>query len=377
MKISILQQDLLPALQATSRSVGIKANLPVLGNILLQTEQGKLKISATNLEVGVIKKINAQVLEEGEVTVPARTFLELISALSGAKLELESSGEQLKVAAKNFNAIVNGIAAAEFPAIPLSTEQSVSISSRVLEQAVPQITFAAASDEARPILTGILTEIKKDTLELVATDGFRLAHKTVKLAPGEQEPFKALIPRRTFEEVVRLISEHLKSNKQDASVEDKVQVGTSENQNQMIFQIGQTQLSSRLIEGSFPTWEKIIPPSFENRTIVERGDFLRAVKLATIFAKDAASVVKVETGQGQIRLKSEAKELGNQETEIEAQVEGADIVIAFNGRFLVEALSACSSSQVSVEFSGNVSPAVIKPLGEEGLEYVIMPIRLS
>lgn len=376
MRFSILQQDLLPALQAVSRSVGVRASLPVLGNILIQTENGKLKLSATNLEIGVIKLINAQITEEGEITIPAKTFLDIVSSLAGSNLEVETAGEQLKISSKNgsgksFNATLNGISATEFPSIPLSSEHSITISSQLLQKTLPQITFAAATDEGRPVLTGILTEIKGGELELVATDGFRLAHKKAALEGNLTTPFRVLIPKRTFEEIVRLISEDLKDE------EGKVEISTSENQNQVVFKIGQTQLSSRLIEGQFPTWDRIIPSEFQNRSTLDRQELLKALKLASVFAKDAANVVKLETKSNQIKLSSEAKELGEQQTEVEAQTEGVEIVIAFNSKFLIDALSAVGSAQVLIEFSGNLSAALIKPVGEEGLEYVVMPIRLS
>jgi DNA polymerase III subunit beta len=368
MKLSIKQSELLPTLQAVARSCGVRSTLPVLANILLQTDQGKLKLSATNLELGVVKTVNADITTDGEITVPSRTFLEIISSLTDTDLELDATADQMKISAKNFSATLNCIPATEFPSIPLSTESGVMIDAQVLKQALPQISFAAAADEGRPILTGILTEIKKDSLELVATDGFRLAHKTAKVE-STADSFKALIPRRTLEEVVRLISEE-----EDV---DKIEISTSENQNQMIFKINQTQLSSRLIEGQFPSWEKIIPQTTENRTIVDRGDLLKAVKLASVFAKDSANIIKLKTGEKQIVLTSEAKELGGQETEVLASIEGPEIFIAFNSKFLSDALAACASTQVAIEFSGNLSAALIKPIGEEGLEYVIMPVRLS
>ncbi len=373
MRITILQQDLLPNLQAVSRSVGVKGTLPVLGNILLQTESGRLKLSATNLELGVIKRVNAQVEEEGEITIPARTFLEVVASLSGESLVLETNSDQLKLSTKSFNATLNGISAAEFPAIPLASENTIMLPAQVLQQALMEITFAAAVDEGRPILTGILTQVKQDSLELVATDGFRLAHKTTKLQKGEDsKTIKSLIPRRTFEEVVRLISEELKGQK-----DEQVALATSENQNQIIFKIGQTQLSSRLIEGQFPAWEKIIPQKAENRAVLDRAEVLKAVKLASIFARNEANIIKIETLEKSLKLTSEAKEVGGQETEVAAQIEGTKILVAFNSKYLTEALSACQSSQVVIEFSGSLSPALIKPMGEEGLEYVIMPIRLS
>ena len=360
----------MPALQTVARSTGAR-NLPVLANVLLQTKKGRLSLSATNLEVGVIKQVNAEVLEEGEITVPARTFLDVVSSLNNAKIELEGSLEQLKISSKNFTASLNGIPAHEFPSIPLSSDKGVWIDAKTLSQALPEITFAAAADEGRPILTGILTEIKKNSLELVATDGFRLAHKSSTIKT-DSVGFKALIPRKTFEEVMRIIVEEL------GDLEDeKMEISTSENQNQMVFKIGQTVVSSRLIEGHFPSWEKIVPDKFITRVVLERSEAVRAVKLASVFARGDDNIIKIETEKDKLKLSSEAKQLGGQETEVEASVEGESVTIAFNSKYLLDALTSNSASQISIEFSGNLSPALIKPVGESGLEYVVMPIRLS
>lgn len=369
MKLSIKQSALLPVVSSALRSSGSK-NLPVLANILVETEGDKLKLSATNLEIGVIKRVKAEnILEEGSITVPARTLHEIVSSLSDDELDIESSGEQVKITTKNFSGTINGISAQEFPPIPLSSDKSVLVKNHNFSKHLPQITFAAAVDEGRPVLTGILTEIKDKKLELVATDGFRLAH--INIDTETSGNFKALIPRKTFEELVRLISEEGDGD------EDELLISSSENQNQVIFKFGSTELSSRLIEGNFPAWEKIIPQIFENRTIIDRESFLKAIKLASVFAKDSSNIVKIETDQAGLKISSEAKQIGEQQSQIEAQVEGEKIMIAFNSKYLMDVLNNLDSSQVLIEFSGNLSPALIKPVGQEGLEYVIMPIRIS
>jgi DNA polymerase III subunit beta len=365
MKFSVLQQDLLPVLQAVSRSVGVRLTLPVLSNLLLSVSEGKLKVAATNLEIGVIKFLSVEVEEDGEITVPAKTLLEIIAALPTQKMDLEAKGESVVVTAGKFKASINGISAAEFPSIPLSDGEGALFEKEILKSC-GQILFAAAMDEGRPVLTGILTEVKKDLLELVATDGFRLAHRQVKL-PASSE-FKSLIPRKTFEEVLRVLGEE--------EVET-VGISTSKDQNQVVFTIGSTTISSRLIEGQFPNWEKIIPSSFIARAVVEKEGLLKAVKLAAIFAKSESNVVTMKVGEDKLILTSEAKELGNQQNEVESQIEGESLQIAFNAKFLQDALSATGSTQLMIEFSGPLSPALIKPMGIEGLEYIIMPVRLS
>lgn len=367
MKFTILQQDFAPHLQAVARCCGVRSQLPVLANILLTVDQGKIKLSATNLEIGVVQEISAADLEEGEITVPSRTLVEMIANLPAEKLELSSDAlNQLKITTNNFSSEINGISASEFPSIPLSSKDSINLDSKLLLKALPQISFAAAVDEGRPILTGILFEIKDQKLQLVATDGYRLAHKT--LAVEEKKQFKALIPRRTLEEVARLLTE------EEA---DNVEIASSEDQNQIIFTFGNIKLSSRLIEGNFPAWEKIIPSESKTRIICDRAELLKAVKLASVFTRNEANFVKMQNLSSKLVLTSEAKELGSQKKEVEVQSEGEEIQIAFNVRYLQEALMAFNSSQLIIELSGNLSAAVIKPMGEEGLEYIIMPVNLN
>lgn len=368
MKISVLQQDLLPSLQTVSRSIGVRSTLPVLDNILLSVEGPKLKVAATNLEIGVIKYISVEVLKEGEITVPAKTLLEIITGLGPAKIELETEGEILVIASGKFKASINGISASEFPVIPVSEGEGVDFEKEVFLSS-QQILFAGATDEGRPVLTGVLTEAKLGKLDFVATDGFRLAHRQVKLEKSTTV-FRSLIPRRTFEEVVRIISE------EDLEEGKTINLASSKGQNQIIFTIGQTIISSRLIEGQFPAWEKIIPTETKSRVIVEKDQLLKALKLAAVFAKNEANIIVLTTKENKMELKSSAKELGSQENELDCQIEGDSIQIAFNTKFLQEAINTCPSSQIIIEFSGSLSACLIKPVGIEGLEYIVMPVRL-
>ncbi len=373
MKFTILQQDLLPKLQSVSRSVGIRSTLPVLDNILLSVEGsprgeagGKLKIAATNLEIGVIKFILVEDSENGEITVPAKTIVDLVSGLSQSRISFETEGENLAVSSNKFKAKINGISSSEFPAIPLSSGKGVNFPKEALKSC-SQILFASAVDEGRPVLTGILTTSGDDKLDFVATDGFRLAHRQATLPKGA-EVFKSLIPRRTFEEVLRIMDEE--------EVEE-VNVAVSENQNQAIFTLGGTIISSRLIEGQFPSWEKIIPTQIAARVIVDKEELLRAIKLAAVFAKNEANILILNIKKNLLNLKSFAKELGSQENEIESDTEGDEIEVAFNAKFLQDVISNIPSTQVIIEFSGPLSAALIKPIGIEGLEYIVMPVRLN
>lgn len=378
MKFTILQQDLLPTLQSVSRSCGVRSTLPVLNNLLLSVLGKKLKVAATNLEVGVIKSVPIIEGEDGEITVPAKTLVDLISGLGSSQVNLQTEGEILTISSDKFKASINGISAQEFPAIPLAKDTGISFPKKVF-LASSDILFAKAVDEGRPVLTGILTEVKGTKLDLVATDGFRLAHRQVQLAlDGKQdqagaEGFKSLIPGKTFEEILKIISE---------SDVEEVKVAVSENQNQVVFNLDQSIVSSRLIEGQFPAWEKIIPKEIVSRVLIDKDVLLKAVKLAAVFIRSEANTVMLTTGilttgESGLTIKSQAKELGSQENEIEAEISGESLQIAYNTKFLLEAVSHIPTSQVMMEFSGSLSASLIKPIGEEGLEFIVMPVRLS
>lgn len=365
MKFFCLQQDILMSIQSVARSVGVHATLPVLGNILISAKNSKLQLSATNLEIGVIRQVNAEIEEEGELTVPAKTILELLSSAPIVKITFESIGDILKIKTDKFNASINGISASEFPAIPVIDEKGISFNKEDLSLS-SQILFASAQDEGRPTLTGILTQVKGGKLEFVATDGFRLAHRQVELKSSLGKSFSALIPRRTFEEVLRLLSEE---------EIDGVAVAISPSQNQIIFKFGKTTVSSRLIEGKFPDWEKIIPEGGKARVLMDRDEFLKDIKLAATFAKNEANTISLLIRKDVIKIKSESKELGSQENEIDVTGEGIDLEISFNCKFLQDAVAGVPSKQLMIEFSGELQPALIKPVGIEGLEYIIMPVR--
>lgn len=369
MRIKILQQDLAGSLQSVSRSVGVKASLPVLGNILFEAEGNILRISATNLEVGVIKEINTEVIEGGAITIPSKTLNEVISSLAGLEIEFFTEGELLKIEAGKFKADLNGIAASEFPAIPQSGANGFKIPKELFKETIPQISFASAVDEGRPVLTGILTEIKESRFEVVATDGFRLAHKTFTNEKLSGINFKALIPRKTLDELVKLIGD-------EADVEE-VEVSTTDNQNQVVFKVGRTILSSRLIEGNFPTWEKIIPSKFVTDTIIEKDELIKGLRLASVFARTEANVIKLNIKKAGIQITSETRELGHQDAEVGAEVSGDEIQVAFNSRYLLDAVSNCPGDKHRISFSGSLSPTLVKPMEEQGLEYIVMPIRIN
>ncbi len=391
MKFTILQQDLLPPLQTVVRSTGIRSTLPILENILFTTEGSKVRLSATNLEIGVIKFVPAQIQEPGEIVVPAKTILEVVTSLKEPKIDISTNQNSLIVSAGKFQATISAGSSSEFPVIPVGGGEGISLPKNMLNSCA-QILYAAATDEGRPTLTGVLTQSSAGKLDFVATDGFRLAHRQIQLAlspltsfdksqdksfdKSQDKPlginsvkgFRSLIPKKTLEEVLKIISEE---------GVDEVVIKDISSQNQIIFHIGETIISSRLIEGQFPSWEKIIPTQIQTTAIINKEQMLVAVKLAAVFAKNEANIIVLKLEKDKMVLSSSAKELGSQQNEIEADVSGDGLTIAFNARFLIDAISNAPSSKITLNFSGSLSACLIRPVGVEGLEYILMPVKLS
>ena len=370
MKLQVLQENLAKALTTASRFASTKAQLPVLGNVLLLAQKTKLSISATNLETSISISIGAQVEEEGKITVPARIITDVISNLPSGAIDLLEEKEQLKIKAQNFQSVLSAMNASDFPAIP----QSVGKNSLVLEkgsfiQALSQVTFAASIDETRPVLTGILFLFKKKKLILVATDGFRLSQKTIEIK-GIDKEFSVILPKTALSELSRLTSE-----------EETIRFSFRKEDNQVVFGINQTILSSRVLEGTFPDFEKIIPKQSNIKIELDREEFLRAVKLSSVFAREAANVVQILVKKGAINLSAESQTAGSQKTSVDAKVEGEidkdGFKIAFNWRFLEDFLGAVQSDDVRIELSSPNAPGVFVDAKDPAFLHLIMPVRLQ
>ena len=375
MKVKILQESLNRGLGLASRIVQTHPSLPVLGNVLLEAKDNKLFLSATNLEVGMILKLKAQVLEEGKISVPARLLAEFINSLPPAEIKLELQGKTLEISTQTHRSTLNGIEAGEFPPLPqIQGEAVLKIKNTIFDTAINQVVFAAATDEGRPVLSGVLLTGEADNLVLVATDGFRLSHKIVtqKVHPLASGQLKYILPARGLLEVGRVLGE-----KEFLGEASEVELGLTQDQNQMIFKLSSAEISCRLLEGQFPDFKKIIPKMFVSRAILEREEISKAVKLASIFARDSANVIHFlfDPSQKKVSVDAQTKELGQSQTEIEGSLEGDPLEIAFNARFITEILAVLDSEQVSLELSGALSPAQIKAVGEQTFFHILMPIR--
>ncbi|MFL7792373.1 MAG: DNA polymerase III subunit beta [Anaerolineae bacterium] len=376
MKISCLQENLAKGLGIVGRAVSPRSTLPVLGNVLLATDNGRLKLSATNLEVGINCWIGAKVEEEGATTVPARTFIDLVNSLPPERMDMElvTRTQTLNLRAGRSEANIKGIDAQEFPLVPVPDgEGAISIEAEALRSAIGQVAFAAATDESRPILTGVLAKFEEARLTLAAADGFRLSVRTVELPRAVPDPFSVIIPSRALVELGRVSGEQ----------EDPVTITVTPTRNQVIFQLTDIVLVSQLIDGNFPDYRQIIPKDRSTHTVVDTAVFLKACKTALIFARDAAHIARLhikpgtELSPGSMIVSATSAETGDDVSELDASIAGEEVEVAFNVRYLIDMLSVAGTPQVGLDTTSSSSPGVLRPIGEEDFTHVIMPMHLG
>lgn len=369
MKLQILQENLSKALSTASRFTSSRAQLPILGNILLSAKKTNLTISSTNLEISVSIQVGAKVEEDGDISIPSKVITELIGNLPKETLTLSSEKEQLKVSASSFSSNVLGMNTSDFPSVPstLGKNKSLALSQKDLSEALSQTVYSTSLDETRPVLTGVLLFLEKGKLTLVATDGFRLSRKTLSVSK-EPGSFKVVLPKMVLGEVQRVSEET-----------EEILLNLEEKEKQVVFGVGDTILSSRLLEGDFPDYEKIIPKAATITLLSDKEELLRAVKLASIFARDAANIVKVKILKDSLKISAESGQSGSQEAEVEAKIEGSpkDFEIAFNYKFLEDFLHSIKGEEVKMEFSTPDKAGVFTDPKESSYLHLIMPVRVG
>jgi DNA polymerase III subunit beta len=376
MKVSVLQENLAHGLNIVSRAVSPRSTLPVLANVLVATDEGRLRLSATNLELGITCWIGAKIEEEGSTTVPARTFTDLVSTLPNdqVNMTLNVRTQSLNVVCGSSNTDIKCIDSQEFPPIPVpDLGQGIQINVADLKEMIQQVVFAASADEARPILTGVLVTVQGNKIGLEAADGFRLSVRKASLSDSVPRPIKAVIPARALSELARI------SGDGDQALTMVVPPGRG----QVIFRMKDVELASQLIEGTFPDLEQVIPRSYQTRTVLSTAQFLKACKQAEIFAREGSHIARInitaggELKPGAVEISGHSEETGSNQTIVDASVEGPPILIAFNVRFLREVLDVIKTPNVALETTTETSPGVIRPVGEETFLHVIMPMHLG
>lgn len=366
MEFSCDSEILAKALTDVGRALSSRASLPVLSHVLLDATKDRLTLSATNLEISIRTSLPVTVEEEGQACLPGRLLADLVGSFPKGFVAISEKANAVSLKINKTSAKVNGLPPLEFPKINLTGRKLLELPARDLVHHLAVVAFAAATDESRPILTGILVTADEDGLTLVGVDGFRLSEKKVKLALTEA--FKQVLPAKPLMEISRLIGG-----------EDRLEILLSEEENQMVFKSANFEIGSRLLEGTFPDYQKIIPQEFRTKVEIETSDLRQALKVVSVFARDGASVVKalVSPEKGSLTLSAVAAEIGENESTIDVSGQGEEAEVAFNARYLAEALGSFESEKLELRLGGPLSPGVFLPVGQEGYLHLIMPIRIQ
>jgi DNA polymerase-3 subunit beta len=377
MKVTVLQENLARGLGTVSKAVSPRSTLPVLANVLIASDEGRLRLSATNLEIGITCWIPARIEEEGSTTVPARTFSDLVSTLPSDQvlLRLDPSTQTLNVRGGSSTNDIKCIDAQEFPPMPVPDfEGAVQINVGDFREMIHQVAFAASSDEARPVLMGVLVQVDKDKLTMAAADGFRLSVRKAVLSMPSSAPISAIVPAQALKELARVATEG----------EEPIYMVLPKGRGQVVFRVKDVEVVSQLIDGTFPDFQQIIPRSYKSRTLVSTSSLLKACKQAEIFAREGSNVARfnIKTAQSEmqpseVEITATSEETGKNETIVEATVDGSGLLIAFNVKFLREALEVIRTPNVALETSAPNAPGVVRPVGDDQFLHVIMPMHLG
>jgi DNA polymerase-3 subunit beta len=380
MKVTVLQENLAHGLNIVSRAVSPRSTLPVLANILVATDEGRLRLSATNLELGITCWIGAKIHEDGSTTVPARTFSDLVGTLSDNQVEMSLTvrTQTLNLVCGASNTDLKCIDAQEFPPMPVADfTQGLEINVADLKEMIQQVAFAASTDDARPILTGVLLNVQGEQVTMAAADGFRLSVRKGMLSTPATRPINAVIPARALSELARIAGDG------DQTLKMVMPPGRG----QVIFRLSDIELVSQLIEGNFPDYEQIIPRRCETRAVLSTASFLKACKQAEIFAREGSHIARLninpggELQPGVVEISGQSEETGSNQNIVDASIEGPALLIAFNVRFLREVLDVIKTPNVALETTADTLPGVLRPVGSsngsDDFLHVIMPMHLA
>jgi len=373
MKVTVSRKSLSEGLTIASRFATSRAQLPILGNILFEAVNNKLNISATNLEMSVSLSIASKIEKEGKITVPAKVIYELVSNLNSESVSIDVEKEQIFIKSENFSSRVSGINASDFPFIPnVLGKNAMNLDPVKVTSSIAKVIYSVSSDETRPTLTGILLIFIKDNLSYVATDGFRLSKKDVPFKNTNPE-LKIILPKGVLVELERLTSD------------EKVLFEYKKDDKQVVFKIGEIVLSSRIIEGEFPDFEKIIPRDSKLNLEVDKNDLMQGIKLASVFARDASNVVRFLISEKLFTITAESSQVGSQENNIDAKIkcsdkqifgDGKEFIIAFNYKFIEDFLNSVDGNDLEILLNDANSPGVFRDLEDKDFLHLIMPVRI-
>ena len=372
MKVQVLQENLQRGLSIVGRAVATRSTLPITANVMLQTDNGRLKLAATDLDIAISAWVGARIDEPGATTVPSRLISDFVSSLPPApvNLEIPDRGRQVKLECARNESTVNAMDAEDFPKIAsLSGGVTVELDPKALRRAIERVEFAAASDDSRPVLTGVHVKSDGTRLTLASADGFRLAVADIELAQAPSEAIEIVIPARALREVGRLIGE----------VNESVEMRINAQKTQVQFTMTDVELVAQLIQGTFPNYSQLIPSDYNTRVTVNLEEFKREARIAAIFARDGSGIIRLQLhpgngSEGRMQVSARADEIGNNDGEIDATIEGDASKIAFNSRYLQDVLNALTGDQIILEMTSPSSQGVFRPINDKDYVHVVMPM---
>lgn len=368
MKLVCEQKDLLKGLVIASKAISANNTLPILNNILIKAEGQKLYFSATNLEIAVEYYINAEVKNEGTITIPSKIITNYVNFLKDEKIELTSKESNLLIHSSSSDTEINGLPASDYPSIPKTEITSqIKVKSTDLKQAIKKVVFAASVSTTRPVLSGVYLNIIDNELKLVATDSYRLSEKKLKLENKAEQEIKSIIPSKTVHELLRLIE--LEENLEEVEI-----INSS---NQILFKIGNILLTSRLIEGVYPDYEQIIPKQTRTTIKLSSDEFVLTLKRINLFAKENNNNITLDVNkEGDLKISTSVTQIGKEESIIKTIVEGEDNKIALNSQYLLDILSNLSDKEIILKINEKINPIIVQTEKEEGFVHIVMPLKL-
>ena len=374
MKFSCNQDTFSKYLNIVSRVVSSKPGLPILNNVKFETSKGKLLITATDLELGISTWIGADIQSEGNITVPAKQLSEFINSIPNDKIDVDLVGQKFKVSTVNNSAEFNTIPVDDYPEIPSIGKETplLKLNTKDLTKSINRVAFAAATDNIKPVLAGILMEIDNAKIHFVGTDGLRLSKQTIELESGSQESKSLLIPVKALQELSFIISE--------LSEEDSfVELYLIQDRNQVLFRVGDIDLTSRLIDGDFPEYRPIIPTGFNTQCNIKRSEFLDSLKVTNIIARSVLGnkvILEIDGKDNTITMSASQSDVGSNKSTFGGEIDGDNLKIAFSSRLLSDVLNHLQSEDIIFECSEAVKPGVFKVKDDENFIHLVMPMML-
>ncbi len=368
MKVRVKQEKISKVLSLVTGVVPTTSSIPVLSNLLLETEGDKIKISATDLDISVISRLECEILKQGAITVAAKRFQEIIRELPGDDVDLEVDGTRITITSGRANFRMMGMEKDQFPKIAdLEKEEKISLKADTLEGMIRRSVYSVAKDDTRPVLSGVLWELSPSGIGMVGTDGHRLSRMGLTGDFGIKDEMGVIIPPKALNQVVRLLG-------------GQDEVGVSIDKAFVGFFVGDMTVYSRRIEGTFPNYQQVIPKDNANILVIDRGDLMSAAKRVSLLADSKTHKIKMNLSKDRVKLTASTPDLGEAEEEVPATYSGEDMVIGYNASYVLDVLKTTESDDVRFELSTAVGASILKPATEaEGESYIclVMPLRLA